>query len=118
MTAVNMTLNEYQNGARLTAIYREQVTTPEDRFVYTSLGLNGEAGEVAEHAKKMIRDDAYVFTRERRAQVRKELGDALWYIAMCADDIGVSLGELAQDNLDKLADRMTRDQLHGAGDNR
>lgn len=116
MTAVNMTLNEYQDRALTTAIH--PANTPEDAFVYRALGLNGEAGEVAEHAKKMMRDDAYIFTRVRRREVAKELGDVLWYVATTAQACGMSLGEIAQINLDKLASRKGRDMLHGAGDNR
>lgn len=116
MTAANMTLNEYQAGARTTAIYPRVCV--EDGVVYCALGLNGEAGELAEHAKKMIRDDAFVCTRVRRLAMKKELGDALWYVALLADECGWTLGDIAQTNLDKLADRKERDALHGAGDER
>jgi NTP pyrophosphatase (non-canonical NTP hydrolase) len=46
-----------------------------------ALGLAGEVGEVVEHIKKALRDDAGVITGNRRAALTTELGDALWYLA-------------------------------------
>lgn len=108
-----MNLNEYQEKAVSTAIYpAEQI------IIYPALGLNGEAGEVAEKVKKMIRDDNGILTFERRRDLVKELGDVLWYIANCANDIGCDLEEVAQINIDKLAKRKADDKLKGSGDNR
>jgi NTP pyrophosphatase (non-canonical NTP hydrolase) len=92
-------------------------------FTYYGLGLVGEAGEVAEKLKKHFRDDAYSLddkdlTAERRAAIKKELGDTLWYVARLAAHCGFTLDEVAQDNIDKLADRMARGVLGGSGDNR
>lgn len=107
-------LSEYQRQALTTAVYPRR----KNNLPYAALGLNGEAGEVAEHAKKMIRDDEGELTPERREKVRKELGDVLWYIAACADEAGLDLDDVAQANLDKLFDRQTRGVLNGAGDDR
>ena len=63
---------------------------------YPALGLAGEAGEVAEHAKKAIRDDGGEVTDERRAAMTKELGDVLWYVAQLASELGLELEEIAQ----------------------
>ena len=102
-----MTFDEYQEFARATAIY------PEDcKVVYPTLGLCGEAGEVAEKIKKHMRDGKALFG------VGLELGDVLWYISALADDLGVTLEEVAQANVDKLQSRMVRNKIKGDGDNR
>lgn len=108
-----MTLNEYQEGARKTAIYPQ-----ETKIIYPTLGLTGEAGEVADKVKKVIRDNNQQFTDERKQAIALELGDVMWYIASLAHDLGYSLEEIAQMNLDKLASRMNRNQIHGNGDYR
>lgn len=108
-----MTINEYQVAARSTAIY------PQNRqIIYPTLGLTGEAGEVADKVKKVIRDSNDVFTDEKKHQIALELGDVMWYAAALAHDLGYTLEEVCQMNLDKLASRMQRDKIHGSGDER
>ncbi len=108
-----MELSEYQRLARRTAKY------PRDAWLaYPALGLAGEAGEVAEHAKKTIRDDGGEVSDERRAAMSKELGDVLWYVAQLATELGLELDEIAQSNLDKLLSRQQRGVLSGSGDER
>jgi len=103
-----MTFDEYQDQARCTAIY------PRDRaIVYPTLGLTGEAGEVAEKVKKWIRDGEL-----EKDAIAKELGDVLWYIAALAGDLGISMDEIATQNILKLQDRAARGKIHGSGDNR
>lgn len=87
-------------------------------IAYAALGLNGEAGEVAEHAKKCIRDDGGVLTEERIEKLGKELGDVLWYLAACATAAGLSLGDIATTNIDKLTSRQERGVLSGSGSDR
>lgn len=108
-----MTLNEYQNAALSTAIYPQ-----EHGIVYPVLGLTGEAGEVADKIKKTIRDNNGEFSAERKKDIALELGDVLWYAATLARDLGYTLDEVAQMNVDKLASRAARNQLRGSGDNR
>lgn len=108
-----LTLIKYQELAVETAIYPRA-----EALLYTVLGLNGEAGELAEKAKKMIRDDAGILTEERRRAMIKELGDVLWYVATTAKELGVSLEEVAKTNLNKLNSRKTRGKLKGSGDDR
>jgi len=108
-----MTINEYQEKARTTAIYPE-----ESAIIYPTLGLTGEAGEVADKVKKVIRDNQGEFTDEVKKQIALELGDVMWYAASLSHDLGFSLEEICQMNIDKLASRMQRNKIHGSGDER
>uniref|UniRef100_A0A6M3INP9 Putative nucleotide pyrophosphohydrolase domain-containing protein n=1 Tax=viral metagenome TaxID=1070528 RepID=A0A6M3INP9_9ZZZZ len=103
-----MDFDDYQIEARTTAIYPIGV-------IYPTLGLCGEAGEVAEKIKKIIRDGGEF---AHNALIAQELGDVLWYLANLAADLGFSLDEIAHMNLDKLSSRKIRDKLHGGGDDR
>ena len=108
-----MTLNEYQDFTDTT---RDLEKTPE--VIYTALGLCGESGEVADKIKKAIRDADCIITGVRREDIAKELGDTLWYIAQLSRDLGYSLEEIAQMNMQKLNDRLKRGVIGGSGDNR
>ena len=109
----NMTLNQYQEEALKTAIY------PEDKkIIYPTLGLTGEAGEVAEKVKKVIRDNNQEFTDEKKRQIALEISDVLWYCATLSHDIGYTLEDIAQMNVDKLASRQQRNKIGGSGDER
>jgi NTP pyrophosphatase (non-canonical NTP hydrolase) len=108
-----MELSEYQRLSRRTAEYPREAW-----LAYPALGLAGEAGEVAEHAKKAIRDDGGEVSEERRAAMGKELGDVLWYVSQLASELGLDLEEIAQVNLDKLLSRQRRGMLSGSGDER
>lgn len=108
-----MTLNEYQQAALRTAIYPQDMT-----IVYPTLGLAGEAGEVADKVKKTIRDFSGEFSADRSREIALELGDVLWYAAALARDLGFTLDEVAGMNIDKLAARSSRGVIHGEGDHR
>ena len=110
-----MMLNEYQKGALKTAVY-PRVGTGE--VVYPSLGLAGEAGEVANKVKKVLRDYGGHLTPEMKSAILQELGDCLWYIAQISSEMAVDLDEVAKMNLDKLQSRSEREQLRGSGDGR
>ncbi|HVL94882.1 MAG TPA: nucleoside triphosphate pyrophosphohydrolase family protein [Solirubrobacteraceae bacterium] len=109
-----MELSHYQERSRATAVY----PGAGDNLLYPTLGLCGEAGEVAEKVKKMLRDDAGVLSDERRAALAKELGDVLWYVAQVATEAGLDLDAVAADNLEKLLSRQRRAVLQGSGDDR
>jgi NTP pyrophosphatase (non-canonical NTP hydrolase) len=109
-----MDLNAYQQAAGRTALYPDRGRNP----LYPTLGLCGEAGEVADKVKKVLRDDGGVFSPERRQAIALELGDVLWYVAQLAHELGLSLEEIAGANLAKLADRAERNVLGGSGDRR
>ena len=108
-----MEFSDYQHFSRRTAEYPREAW-----LTYPALGLAGEAGEVAEHAKKAIRDDAGMITGERRDALAKELGDVLWYVAQLASELGLDLDTIAGENLEKLFSRQSRGVLSGNGDNR
>ena len=110
-----MNFNDYQQRALTTAI------TSDDAFkdmMHWVLGLNGEAGEVAEKLKKIVRDKSGVVSDTDKQELAKELGDVLWYIAVFAKELGMSLDDIASANLAKLADRQKRNKITGSGDNR
>ena len=107
-TYKDMTLSSYQRAASGTAIYPTQ-----HAITYPALGLAGEAGEVANKVKKVIRDG-----KLDKASLKAEIGDCLWYIAALCRDLNVDLGDIAKANLEKLQDRKARGTLKGSGDNR
>lgn len=103
--------NEYQKQTANTAIYNQDVALP-----YTALGVVNEAGEVAGKVKKYLRGD-YDF-RELQQHVLDEAGDCLWYLARLCDELGLTLDEVMQHNIDKLESRKQRNVIKGNGDNR
>ena len=105
---IDISMTEYSDFAEQTAIYPEEA-----EIVYPALGLAGEAGEVANKVKKMIRDD-----RLDREAIAAELGDCLWYIAALCRDLNVDMASVARKNLDKLSIRKQEGTLQGNGDAR
>ena len=109
-----MTFDEYQKKSRETAVY----PSAGSNFIYPTLGLAGEAGEVAEKIKKILRDHGGVVKSELKEEIKKELGDVLWYVAQISTEFGLSLRDIAVANLEKLQSRKNRGQIQGSGDNR
>lgn len=109
-----MLLSDYQARSRATAVY----PGAGENLLYPTLGLCGEAGEVAEKIKKMVRDDGGELSAERRDALAKELGDVLWYLAQIATEADLDLGDIAGANLEKLLSRQRRSVLTGSGDDR
>ena|SRR5579884_3043284 len=110
-----MTFDEYQRRALTTVISRD------DKFkdtLHWVLGINGEAGEVAEKVKKIIRDKDGEISAEDKKALAKEIGDVLWYLAVFAHSLGYSFDDIAGQNLKKLQSRKARGALQGSGDNR
>ena len=106
-------LDMYQQVAKTTAIYpREQA------IIYPTLGLTGEAGEVANKVKKIIRDGTNKNNENLVQEISAEIGDCLWYIAVLADDFNIKLSDIASANIEKLALRKQNNTIHGSGDNR
>jgi NTP pyrophosphatase (non-canonical NTP hydrolase) len=109
-----MQFNEYQEKSRRTAIYPNQGSN----YIYPTLGLAGESGEVSEKIKKIIRDKEGIVNNEDRMAVRKELGDVLWYLSQLATELDIDLESVAQKNIEKLESRLERGTLNGSGDDR
>ncbi len=109
-----MELNAYQRESRKTALYPEVGRNA----IYPTLGLVGEAGEVADKVKKILRDNKGEFDKESKNAIKFELGDVLWYISQLSSELGYELEEIAQANLQKLKSRKSRGTIQGSGDNR
>lgn len=109
-----MDFKEYQKKSRKTAIY----PNAGKNFVYPVLGLTGESGEVADKIKKVIRDKSGIINRETKEELKKELGDVLWYLSQLASELKIPLSDVAEKNIEKIYDRMKRGKLGGNGDNR
>ena len=109
-----MDFKEYQKKSRKTAIYPKIGKN----FVYPALGLGDEAGEVLGKVKKIFRDKKGIVSKETKEEIKKELGDVLWYVSQLATEMNLSLDDIAKSNIKKLYSRMKRGKLHGSGDNR
>lgn len=110
---MSLTFDTYQEKAMSTAIYGAGAAVN-----YPILGLVGEAGELANKYKKVLRDNGGVMSQETKQALAKELGDVLWYCAAVARDLGVRLESIAVDNLHKLALRKATGTIGGSGDDR
>ena len=113
-----MELDEYQRQAKKYDQFEETDSPKEVGLIEKVLGLPGEAGEVADKFKKVLRDKDGGMDKEDREGIKKELGDVLWYVAAIARDLGMPLSEVAEGNLEKLESRYQRGRISGSGDNR
>ena len=109
-----MDFKTYQNKARLTALYPNLGSNN----IYPTLGLVGEAGEVAEKVKKVIRDKSGIFDEESKKGIKKELGDVLWYLSNLCTEFDFCLEDVALENLEKLKLRAATGKISGSGDDR
>ena len=109
-----MNFNTYQKKARETAQYPNLG----QNNIYPTLGLVGEAGEVAEKVKKVLRDKDGIFDEESKKAIKKELGDVLWYLSNLCTEFNFTLEEVALKNLEKLKLRASKGNISGSGDDR
>ena len=109
-----MDFQDYQERSRSTARYPQAGSNP----IYPTLGLCGEAGEVADKVKKVLRDRDGQFDAQVRDDLLLELGDVLWYLAQLATELDLNLDAIAEANLAKLASRAARNVIAGHGDRR
>lgn len=107
-----MNLQEYQEFVGTVDLYDNHA------LLTHVLGLNGEAGEVADVVKKAYRDDEGAFTQDRLTSLQKELGDTLWYLTAICNDFGWDVEDILKMNVKKLESRRDRGVLTGSGDNR
>ena len=106
---VPLTMDTYQQQAKATAIYPYGKADQ-----YLIAGLAGEVGELASIFAKHWRGDGDL----NHDHAKAELGDILWFVAMLTEWLDTDLSEVAQNNLNKLADRANRGKLKGNGDDR
>lgn len=104
----------YQKACKKTAVY----PSIGKNFVYPTLGLAGEAGEVSDKVKKIVRDDGGKITVKKKKELAEELGDVMWYLAQLSTELGLRLSDIAKMNIKKLSSRSRRGKIHGSGDNR
>lgn len=118
-----MTPDEYQRFTRETATYPGVGTSSPEAIIYCALGITGEAGEIAEKIKKVIRSGGgFKALDDQRSEFEgdlvKEIGDVCWYLARLSDELGYSLEQIFKLNADKLRSRKDRGVINGSGDNR
>lgn len=101
--------NDYFDFVKSMKVYPEK-----HAIIYPALGLSGESGEIAEKVKKWLRGDKEL----DKDALLSELGDPLWYITSLADDLGYTLQDVIDRNVEKLSSRKDRGVLKGSGDNR
>lgn len=111
-----MTFDEYQKQA-LTTVHCDYDDVLMERTIW-AMGIAGEAGEVVEKWKKIVAYKHGVVSEAERAELAKELGDVVWYVAVMAHSLGLSFDGIIQRNVEKLQSRKARDVIKGAGDNR
>ena len=111
-----MDFSKYQELSKKYDLLEQDGDILSPGFAAVILGLPGEAGEVCEKFKKIVRDKGGKVSDEDRVAISKELGDVLWYVAQIARYSGLSLQEIAEENLSKLESRLQRNKLAGSGD--
>jgi NTP pyrophosphatase (non-canonical NTP hydrolase) len=114
VSEAELTLADYQRGANRTLVLKDWQGN--DQLFYVTMGLAGEAGEVANKVKKVLRGD-YDEDALYKMLVG-ELGDVLWYLAALCTALELDLSDVAQANLSKLASRAERGVIQGNGDDR
>ena len=107
-----MEAKEYENFMSASKVYEDLP------IIYPALGLNGEAGEVADKVKKVLRDNNGIFGGQIKQDILKELADTLWYIWATADDMGYTLSDVFEAGVKKVKERQETNTVHGSGDDR
>lgn len=97
--------DEWMKATDKTAVYPDSFNKELSGAVYLALGMNGEAGEVADEIKKIIRNDNGIITPERRAKLCLELGDVGWYWLRMIKELGFTVDEIMEKNIEKLSKR-------------
>lgn len=84
----------------------ERTATVRQPFVYAALGVAGESGELVEHVKKAVRDnDGFKRLADKKDEVKSEIGDVFWYLTRFSNEMGFTLQEVLEYNIEKLLDR-------------
>jgi len=110
-----MDFKDYQEKSKKTDM---GTVIKDSNIAYYMLGLCDETGEVAGKVKKLYRDYDGKLTEDYKQEIKKELGDVLWYLSQLATRFDLTLEDIAQANIDKLYSRLERGKIQGNGDNR
>lgn len=92
-------LNNYVNSEGCAVDFDKDIKVGD--LINGVFGICGEAGEVSEHIKKAI----FHKHELNKEQIAKELGDVMWYIAMCCHSLNISLDDVMRGNIEKLKHR-------------
>jgi NTP pyrophosphatase (non-canonical NTP hydrolase) len=93
-----MTLDDYQSAAARTT---NPKLSDKERLFDAAAGLSEEAGEIL----GLVRKHVYQAHPLAIDEIRKELGDALWCLAITAQSAGMTLEQVAATNVAKLRAR-------------
>lgn len=91
-------MNDYQKQALDSVAITERSIAA---LAHRALGLSGEAGEVANCVKKIVRDRSGQPTADDIKFLKEKLGDTMYYLAVLSDYLGLSMSEVANANLGK-----------------
>jgi|SRR5579875_68773 NTP pyrophosphatase (non-canonical NTP hydrolase) len=114
-----MDFEDYQEYAHSTARYSyPKLHGKEINWLYPALGLAGEAGELSNKFKKILRDYDGDMPNDILYDIKSEMGDVLWYLAEVATCLNISLEDVASSNITKLQRRLANGTISGSGDHR
>lgn len=125
----DLNLEEYARMTQKAAIYRDEVddlvaeASDESiakmlKIFYATTGLAGEAGEIANKVKKILRDNRGVVSEDTRTKLLGELGDVAWYLVALTEELGFTIEEVLAFNYEQIRSRQARGTLTGDGDDR
>lgn len=113
-----MTFDEYQKQAIKTNVYDPEALDELLVRTVSAMGVAGEAGEVLDKWKKIVIYQNGQVSSDDKTELIKEMGDVLWYLAVLAEQLGISFDDIAAANLQKTQSRLKRNTIVGKGDNR
>jgi len=113
-----MNFNEYQKECRKTDVGTAAQDCLEPGWLYYTMGIAGETGELMEKIKKLFRDNNGIIDNDFKSALIKEMGDVQWYMARLADQFDIDFEVIFRTNVKKLQSRKKRNKLHGDGDDR
>lgn len=114
----DISFDAYQLATSDTAIYPEANQGTPAAINYCLVGAAGEVGEIMNKWGKAIRDNGSQLDYDQRKDMGKEIGDVFWFLTRAADELGISVEVILNENLEKLQSRKARGVLSGSGDNR
>ena len=111
-------MNDIDKFQKISVDTRLHITEVKHPVIDPALGLVSETGEFCGKLKRIFRDSQGQISDDDLFDLKLELGDILWYVAICADNLNLKMSDILEANLDKLADRRHRGTIKGQGDHR